>query len=69
LSLEISEASYVNISLYNQNGIRVEELFDGYRNEKQIQLSWRDKQKLKPGNYYLRFNIGGKILGKKLIKL
>jgi hypothetical protein len=69
LSLEIPEASYVNISLYNQYGVRVDELFDSFRNEKQIQLSWRDNQNLKPGNYYLRFNIGGKILGKKLIKL
>lgn len=72
LSLKTTTASFVNISLYNQNGVRIDELFDGFNSENNLEVYWSQseiKQPLMQGNYYLRFNINGKIYGKKLIKL
>ncbi|MDP2235328.1 MAG: DUF2271 domain-containing protein [Bacteroidales bacterium] len=72
LSLKTKTASFVNIGLYNQNGVRIDELYDGFNTEENLEVYWTQSEKKIPlvqGNYYLRFNIGGKIYGKKLIKL
>jgi len=70
LEINLEADSFANIGLYDLNGIRIDEIFDGYTTQKTLEILWKASDQsiqLKTGTYYIRFNINGKITGKKIV--
>lgn len=68
VTLNLSEGSYSNVSVYDLNGRRVLEAFDGYiTDNKQNIIITNDSHQLVPGTYIVRLNTGTKIFSQKLL--
>ena len=68
VELNLTEGSYVNVSVYDLNGRRVMEAFDGYiaDNKENIIIS-NNSHQLVPGTYIVRVNTGSKLYSQKLL--
>lgn len=70
IALNLTEASYVNASIYDINGRRVMEVYDGYVTDINYVVNVNKRlinQNMVAGTYILRLNIAGKLVSKKLI--